>query len=222
MPNTPIASPHASAQGASGSLGAIIPRWEWRRIDRTLPLDPARLLIAPGDVKASGETYLLSTLTPHNIKVRADLLEIKRLQERAADGLERWRPTARSAFPLDAATLAELWDAWGIAAPVHLTVVGSLADLARDVVSSHAALRRVDLVKHRRRISLAGCNGELVELDIEGVRWVSVAFEDADPALVRAAVAASGLDPQTNLNYPAALKRIVGLPVVVTEAEGVR
>lgn len=224
MPNTPLAPSHAPAQGAAGPAGAVVPRWEWRRIERALPFDPALLRVASGDTKVSSETYLLSTLTPHNIKVRGALLEIKRLQERAMDGLEQWRPTARSAFPLDAATLVELWRAWGIQAPATLLAVASLADLVRDLVSTHPALRSVDLVKRRDRLSLAGCQGELVELEVSGERWVSVAFEDADPALVRAAVAAVGMDMRTNLNYPAALKRIVGLPAFVTETEeeGVR
>lgn len=222
MPNTPGTDPAPRPSGGPGPLGDIVPRWEWRCIGRSLPFDPARLSVAPGDAKMSSETYLLSTLTPHNVKVRNAMLEIKRLQERAADGLEQWRPTARAAFPLDAATLVELWDAWGIAAPADHTVFASLADLVRDVVSPHPTLRRVDLVKRRTRVSLAGCNGELVELDIAGERWVGAAFEDADPALVRGAVAALGLDVRTNLSYPAALKRIVGLPVLVApEKEGV-
>lgn len=222
MPNEPLAPLRVATPGAPGPAG-IVPRWEWRRIERALPFDPARLSITPGDAKVSGETYLLSALTPHNIKVRGAMLEIKRLQERAADGLEQWRPTARSVFPLDAATLVELWDAWGIPAPIDVPVVASLADLVRDVVSPHSALRSVDLVKRRNRITLAGCNGEIVELEISGGQWVSVAFEDADPALVRGAVAAVAMDVRTNLNYPAALKRLVGLPNrFVPDREGVR
>lgn len=222
MPNIPLASSHAAAQGAAGPAGAVVPRWEWRRIERALPFDPALLRVDSGDAKVSSETYLLSTLTPHNIKVRGAMLEIKRLQKRTVDGLEQWRPSARSAFPLDAATLVELWDAWGVQAPATRSAVVSLADLVRELVSTHPALRSVDLVKRRDRLTLAGCHGELVELDISGERWVSVAFEDADPALVRAAVAAIGMDVRTNLNYPAALKRIVGLPAFVTVEEGVR
>ena len=218
-----MAQPSQGIPTEAGSPGsqAVVPRWEWRFIGRSLPVDRARLHVTRGDAPTSRETYLLSALTPHNIKVRNAMLEIKRLEEHAADGVELWRPTARSAFPLESAAGVELWEAWGIATPAQVTAVTSLADLVRDVVSRHPALRRVDLVKRRNRLTLAGCNGEIVELEIMGEHWVSVAFEDADPALVRAAVAASGLNSQDNQNYPAALKRIVGLPVPVPAVEGV-
>jgi hypothetical protein len=219
MPDNATHDPQATAAPPA----TVVPRWEWRLIARSLPFDRARLSFAPGPPKVSSETYLLSSRSPHNIKVRGGVLEIKRLQQRATDGLEQWRPTARSTFPLDADTRVELWDAWAIAAPPGLTAVPSLPDLVREVVSPHPELRQVDLVKHRTRLSLAGCNGELVELEIAGERWISVAFEDADPALVRAAAASLGIDVRTNLNYPAALKRIVGLPPLeAPEKEGVR
>jgi hypothetical protein len=202
--------------------GPVVPRWEWRSIARTLPLDRDRLTIAPGAAMASAETYLLSTLTPHNIKVRNALLEIKRLHQRAPDGLEQWRPTARSAFPLEAAALQELCEAWGLPS-ASIPAAPSLAALLRANVTPHPALHRIDLVKRRQRVSFAGCGGELVELEIAGERWVSVAFEDADAGAVRAAVIAAGCDAHDNLSYPAALKHILGLPTAVgVESEGVR
>lgn len=200
----------------------MVPRWEWRSIAKALPLDRDWLAIAPGAVVASAETYLLSTLTPHNIKVRSAMLEIKRLHHRAPDGLEQWRPTARSAFPLEAAALRELGEAWGLP-PTSIPAAPSLAALLREYVTPHPALHRIDLVKRRQRVSFAGCGGELVELEINGAQWVSVAFEDADAAAVRAAVAAAGCDVRANLSYPAALKQILGLPIAVqAEPEGVR
>lgn len=214
-------APSVSAPAPSSS-GPVVPRWEWRSIAKTLPLDRARLTIAPGAAAASAETYLLSTLTPHNIKVRNAMLEIKRLHQRAPDGLEQWRPTARSAFPLEAAALRELCDAWGLP-PTSVPAAPSLAALLRESVTPHPALHRIDLVKRRQRLSFAGCGGELVELEIEGERWVSVAFEDADAEAVRAAVTAAGCDVRANLSYPAALKSILGLPTAVrAESEGVR
>lgn len=207
---------------APSPAGSVVPRWEWRSIAKTLPLDRDRLTIAPGAATASAETYLLSTLTPHNIKVRNAMLEIKRLHLRAPDGLEQWRPTARSAFPLDAAALQELCDAWGLP-PTSIPAAPSLAALLRESVTPHPALHRVDLVKRRQRLSFASCGGELVELEIDGQRWISVAFEDADAAAVRAAVTAAGCDVRANLSYPAALKQILGLPTAVrVESEGVR
>jgi hypothetical protein len=51
-----------------------------------------------------------------------------------------------------------------------------------------------------------------VELDIEGVHWESIAFEDAVSQHVLNALAHLGLDSRRNTSYPAALKRITGFP----------
>ncbi len=201
---------------------AVVPRWEWRAIARSLPIDVARLALEPGTPTAGSETYLLSALTPHNVKVRKQVLEIKSLERRTTDGLELWRPTAQSPFPLDDRARTALWNAWGISPqPAGATV--SLDVLLQEVVAKHDLLRRVDLIKHRTRLSLAGCAGELVDLEIGAERRVSLAFEDADPRAVRAALTAAGLEGFPNLNYPAALKEIVGLPITAFIAtEGAR
>lgn len=190
----------------------VVPRWEWRLIARSLPIDRSTLALDPGTPMSSEEIYLLSAHTPHNVKIRKQLLEIKWRERRAADGLELWRPTARSPFPLDDAAQRALWSAWGIP-PQAVGATESLDALQRIIVAAPSTLRRVDLVKRRTRLSLAGCAGELVELEIGPEHRVSLAFEDADPRAVRAAVTAAGLEGYPNLNYPAALKEIVGLPI---------
>lgn len=206
---------------STGPAPPVVPRWEWRLIARSLPIDPGRLGREAAAPTASTETYLLSAHTPHNVKIRKQLLEIKWLERRAADGLELWRPTAHSPFPLDDAARNALWSAWEIA-PQPTGATESLDALLRDVVTRHDALRRVDLVKRRTRLSLVGCAGELVELEIGPERRVSIAFEDTDPRTVRAALTAAGLEGYPNLNYPAALKDIVGLPITTAASEGVR
>ena len=200
----------------------VVPRWEWRLIASSLPIDPARRGIETEEATPSSETYLLSAHAPHNVKIRKRLLEIKQLLRRSADGLELWRPTVHSAFPLDAAARAALWSAFGIR-PQPAVATDTLDAFLRDLVASQPALRRVDLIKRRSRFSLAGCAGELVELEIGPARLVSIAFEDADPSVVRAAVTAAALEGYPSLNYPAALKNIVGLPIIsIATSEGVR
>jgi hypothetical protein len=208
------------SKSSTGPL-PVVSRWEWRLIARALPIDPARLTLE-AEAISSRETYLLSAHTPHNVKIRKQVLEIKQFERRAADGLELWRPTARSAFPLDRATRTALWSAWGIP-PQPTGSTDTLDALVREVVTPQYALRRVDLMKRRRRLTLVGCAGELVELEIGAERRKSIAFEDAHPNVVRAAVTAAGLAGQPNLNYPAALKDIVGLPIIsIAASEGVR
>ena len=205
-----IDSPMAPAAPA-GFMTPITPtppRWEARWIEERLPIDPAVLerwnAAAP---TASEESYFISFRTPHNAKVRRDLLEVKRLLQLADDGLELWIPVLKSPFPLPPDAFITLCAAWGTIPPVSLPGPLSLAALQR-YVDRDPDLRHVALNKRRRRVTHAGCQGEFTEITTAGQRWMSVAFEHEDPTLVRAALAQLGLDPRRALNYPAALRRL--------------
>ncbi len=203
------------AQPAAEDLG-VVPRWEWRTFERTFvapPAAPALDAPAPGDgVVVREETYLLSFLSPHSVKILDDRLEIKRLVQTGVAGLEQWRPVLHAPFPISAALLAAACDAWGVLPPAPDAPALSLADLLRHVVVPHRDLRIVSLVKRRIPITVAGCAGERAQITLGKHRWNTVSLEDADPARVRAALAELTLDATRNENYPRALKRILGLP----------
>jgi exopolyphosphatase/guanosine-5'-triphosphate,3'-diphosphate pyrophosphatase len=160
------------------------------------------------------ETYLLSALSPHNVKVRGNALEVKRREAVDPLGLECWRPTLRATFPLAGGALAELWDAWGIPAPSPLRTTYGFGEFVREIVAPDPALRRVDVIKRRTRLVVDGCPGEHVTLLVRDAHWESLAFEHEDPALVIGVLRRLGLDPAANTSYPAAFKRIVGLPTL--------
>ena len=199
--------PTAPAATAVVAMPAM-PRWEARWIEETLPIDPAVLArwsaAAPA---ASEESYFVSFRTPHNVKVRRGLLEVKRLLQLSDDGLELWTPVLKSPFSLPRDAFTTLCAAWGTVPPVSLPDPLSLAELQR-YVDRDPDLRHVAIIKRRRRVEHAGCPGEFTEITMAGQRWMSVAFEHEDPTLVRAALARLGLDPRRALNYPAALKRL--------------
>ena len=85
----------------------IVPRWEWRSFAHAFPrADAAIGALTPVATEDSEELYLLAP-GGDNVKVRDGLLDIKVLRETDADGLQRWEPVLKAAFPLDAAaTLA--------------------------------------------------------------------------------------------------------------------
>ncbi len=192
---------------------SVVPRWEWRTFERTFAVPSAPDAVAAGDgVVAQEETYLLSLLSPHNVKVREGRLEIKRLERVGPAGLELWRPVLNASFPIDTARLGTVCDAWGIQPPAPGVRCNSLADLLRNVVVPHHDLRIVSLVKGRMPIAVAGCHGERGQITLGKHRWHTVSLEDPDPARVRAALRELGLDASRNENYPRALKRILSLP----------
>ena len=202
-------------------VAPVVPRWEYRWMDRTLPVDPARAerwRAAP--VSVTGETYLVSFRTPHNAKIRGGELDLKRLERISEDGIERWTPVLKTTFPLDAAAFREVCGAWGVPVPGPDRAPRTLADLSR-FVDAQPDLRRVELVKRRRRVERMPCPGEFVEIAVADRHWVSLAFESEDPELVRAVLVQLGLDPRQNLNYPAALRRLFLRPrPQVQAAEG--
>jgi exopolyphosphatase/guanosine-5'-triphosphate,3'-diphosphate pyrophosphatase len=89
----------------------IVPRWEWRTFGG--PLDAVKAELRRWDHRGdseSDEQYLL-TDEGDNVKIRDELLDIKVLREVDQRGLERWEPTLKASFPLDASTLAVVFEA---------------------------------------------------------------------------------------------------------------
>lgn len=206
MAHTAVAT--LEAEGISHP--AIVPRWEWRMFTNanwasrvspfmTTPMSGARI-----------ETYLLSSVSPHTVKIRDDRLNIKRVEQRRRDGLELWQSVLTTAFPVDAATIPKACDAWGIPAPLIVSRLSSMASLLAYIVAPARCLRVVTVVKRCARLSVLECQGEFVELVVEGARWESIAFADPSPDRVSQSVAHLGWDAQSNTSYPEGLKSIVG------------
>lgn len=183
----------------------VVPRWEWRSFAPAAKAGPVEV---PSSDRT--ELYLLSLASPHNVKVRDSVLDVKRLERIDASGLEQWRPVLKAAFPLDAGVIAVICDAWGIAAPPDIAASYSLDDLISSIVAPHGALRTVTVAKQRSPIVVAECHGERAWLSIDGQPWTTLAFEDADPMRVLGALHSLGLDAAANEDYPRALKRIRG------------
>jgi hypothetical protein len=153
----------------------------------------------------------VSANSPHNVKVRGGSIEVKRLLRVSGDGLEQWAPSLRTAFPLLPAHWREILDALGLPATGREIPVSNLDALCAGLPPG-VPVRRIEVIKRRSRLALAGCPGEWVRLDIGGRRLVSLAFEDERATCVRNALAILDLDPHDNLSYPAAIKRLISMP----------
>ena len=79
-------------------------RWEWRTFGSTFGrAEAAFAALEPTGVQESDELYVLSPdPAAGTVKVRAALMDVKTLREVDADGLERWEPTMKAAFPVSA------------------------------------------------------------------------------------------------------------------------
>jgi len=192
-------------------MAAIVPRWEWRTFGEHLGAPDSRLAaLTPERVQESDELYLLAVAGDASVKIRDGLMDVKHLEHISEDGLERWRPVMKSAFPLAAADVASVLDALHTAAPSLSRSAYSLDELLEEIVQPNAHLRAVEVHKSRRHYTIGGCMTELTEMRTDSGTTRTIAVESEDPALVIAAVRDLGLGSRANVSVARGLKALVG------------
>jgi len=190
-------------------VATIIPRWEWRVFGDGFGAAEAALAAqTPETVEESDELYLLSAAAA-NVKVRADLMDIKLLREVDADGLERWEPVMKQGFPLPAAAVSRVFDALGVAPPPRTRAAGTLEQLLAELVASGGGVRAVTVHKRRVRYTLGGCAAEAADVVADGRGVRTIAIESEDASAVIAAVRGVGLDASVNTSYPRGLAALL-------------
>ncbi len=190
-------------------METIRPRWEWRTFGRRFgPAEAAFAALEPTGVQESDELYLLSA-AGDNVKVRDDLMDIKVLQETDADGLQRWTPVLKAAFPLRAADAVRVVEALRLPAVPHVREDYTLDQFLAEVVEPAGTIRVVRVHKRRVRYTVAGCTAEVSEVSSEGHSTRTIAIEDEDPAALLAAVRRVGLGGYINVDYPSGLAALL-------------
>ncbi|KQW53912.1 hypothetical protein ASC77_05890 [Nocardioides sp. Root1257] len=165
-------------------MDEVIPRWEWRCFAPDFGETGQLLADEATVVVESDEVYLLSTARDSLVKLRAGLLDVKRLRQVDDDGLQQWAPTLK--------------------API------SLAPDEVDEVAASLGVLRVDVHKTRHRSTVDGCLAELTEVRVGDLVTRSIAVESEDPALVVALRDRLGLGGRPNTSYAGGLAALVG------------
>ena len=191
-------------------MTTIIPRWEWRTFAPDLAsADAAFAALDPSATVESDETYFLSPGC-ENVKVRDELIDIKVLREVDKDGLERWEPVLKHAFPLPPEHVAT------VLSSLKLPPAEVAGDVTKDQLESLVAGRGgrvVPVHKSRVRYTIGGCMAERSELKAGGRTVTTIAVEATDAAGVVNAVASLGLPDFLNTSYPAGLVALLdGVP----------
>jgi exopolyphosphatase/guanosine-5'-triphosphate,3'-diphosphate pyrophosphatase len=187
----------------------IIPRWEWRSFGRSFGKAEALLAtMTPEGVQESDEVYLLSG-AGDNVKVRADLMDIKVLREVNADGLEQWTPVMKAGFPLPAAEVTKVFESLQLPVPALSRASYTLDAFIEAFAQPDAAIRRVNVHKRRVRYTVGGCTGELSEVVANGKPTRTIAVESTDAQAVIRAVRELGLGGYTNTSYPRGLAALI-------------
>ena len=187
----------------------ITPRWEWRSFGRGFGGAEAKLAaLTPEGVQKSDEVYLLSG-AGDNVKIRADLMDIKVLREVNADGLEQWTPVMKAGFPLPAAEVAKVFESLKLPVPALSRASYSLDEFIEAFAQPGSAIRRVNVHKRRVRYTIGGCTGELSEVLANGKSTRTIAVESPDAEAVIRAVRELGLGGYTNTSYPRGLAALI-------------
>jgi exopolyphosphatase/guanosine-5'-triphosphate,3'-diphosphate pyrophosphatase len=194
-------------------MSAIIPRWEWRTFGSTFGgAESAFAALTPSATQESDELYLL-TESGENVKVRDDLMDIKEFRETNADGLERWEPVMKTAFPLPSADAAAVVEALRLDVPELPRDAYTLEQFLDELVAPAGTVRLVRIHKLRNRYTVGGCMAELTDVVADGRPVRTIAVESEDAAAVVAAVRSLGLGDYLNTSYPKGLAALLaGVP----------
>jgi len=189
-------------------------RWEWRvfvpSVAEYVPSLTMPLNIVP---RESDELYILNASSPglENVKIRNGVLDIKRIKNVNADGLEQWEPVFKAAFPVKKDDIIKGLGPWVPRAVVLARDHYTVEQLIEEFVAPDPALRAVCVHKSRRGFVFAECLAETVELLIDDVTTQSLSLEHEDPALILAALRILGLDAHANTNYPRGIMHALGI-----------
>jgi exopolyphosphatase/guanosine-5'-triphosphate,3'-diphosphate pyrophosphatase len=189
----------------------IVPRWEWRAFGDDLGgPGNAFAALAPDRVEDSRDVYVLSRCSDASVKIRDELLDVKRRLAVADDGLERWVPVLKAPFPLSAANVATMLAELGTPTRDMERSAYGLDDLLDEIVAPNADLRVAEVSKHRAHYTTGGCMAELSEMRTDGRTTVTVAVESEDDERVRAALRALGLGGRPVVCVARGLRSLVG------------
>ncbi len=157
--------------------------------------------------------YLLTAgNTKNNIKIRDGIMDIKVL-EHEVDGLEQWNPYLVGEFPLKSDVIKTVvFPALGIVCPVMEREQYTLNQFLDEVISIDPDLSVAFVKKTRHGYMLNNCIAEIAEVLVNGALIYTLCVESEDAAQVLATKKMLGICSDVeNVNYPLALKRIMGL-----------
>jgi exopolyphosphatase / guanosine-5'-triphosphate,3'-diphosphate pyrophosphatase len=190
-------------------------RWEWRVFGaRLTPGDQVLSAMPPlGEAQETDEVYLLGD-DDMNLKIRFDLLDIKKMIEVGDEGLQLWAPVSKSEFPMASEGVQAVFDTVGVRGPEMGRDLYTMNQFLDELVAPNSDLEIVRVHKRRVRYSIDGCMSELTSLTANGIQTRTIAAESEDPAAVLAAVESLGLADHVNTSYSRGLDCLLGLTPV--------
>ena len=193
----------------------IQPRYEFRVFGNNLKKyeDKIEELSEKEMTREMDSIYLLTPWKrKNNVKIREGVMDIKVL-EQEMDGLEQWNPFLVGKFPLKADVIKSVvFPALGIESPVFERKKYTLDQFINEVVCIDPDLAVAYVWKTRHAYTVNDCITEIAEIKVNGAYIKTICVESEDPAKVLEAKKILNMgDNIENVNYPLALKRVMGL-----------
>lgn len=194
---------------------AVYPRYEFRMFGTQLEEIERKILelSAKEKTREMRSVYLLAAGNPdHNIKIREGVMDIKTL-EQTQDGLEQWSPFLVGEFPLKADVIKSVvFPALGTESPVFDREEYSLQQFIEELIAVDPDISIAYVCKKRHAFTVAKCITEVAEIKVNGATIKTICIEAEDPKkVVKAKKKLQIAKDAENVNYPLALKRIMGL-----------
>ena len=194
---------------------AIHPRFEFRIFGNHLD-EIENMITALSTKEQTREmhsVYLLAAGNPnHNIKIREGIMDIKTLEQRQ-DGLEQWSPFLVGEFPLKTDIIKSVvFPALGTESPVFDREEYNLQQFIEELITVDPDISIAYVCKKRHAFTVSKCITEVAEIKVNGATIKTICIEAEEPKKVLKAKKKLLIDKDTeNVNYPLALKRIMGL-----------
>jgi len=192
-----------------------IPKFEFRLFGRDFP-QLEKLLEEKADFVGTQEMedfYLLTAAdNKNNVKIRFGKMDMKVLQE-ITKGLEYWSPQIIGDFPLPSQVIeSTVFPAFGIQSPAFDRKEYKLKDFLNELVYNDPDLFVAHTVKMRKEYEMNDCELEITEVTINSacIKTFCIESENSDKVLETKKMFGIA-DDIKNVNYPTALKRIMGL-----------
>jgi exopolyphosphatase/guanosine-5'-triphosphate,3'-diphosphate pyrophosphatase len=192
-------------------LPGVVPRWEWRAFAESFgPVESRFDSLSPERVGESDDLYLLSPDSDASVKVRAGIMDVKRLERVDGDGLEQWMPVLKAPFPMSAADVGFVLESLRASAPQLERAAYSLDELAEALAHASPQIVFADVHKRREHYTIGGCTAERARMRTPAGATRTIAVESEDPDRVAAAVRELGFTPRRNVSVARGLKALLG------------
>jgi hypothetical protein len=193
----------------------VEPRYEFRLFGLDLEPYENKLIELSEKVQSRQmqSVYLLAAGNPNNnVKIRGKVMDIKVL-EQEYQGLEQWNPFLVGEFPLTSEVIKTVvFPALGVSPPVFAHSSYSLEEFVRELIMVDPDLSVAYVNKKRDGYDFNNCIAEIASITVNGAFIKTLCIESENPEKVLEAKRMLGIgDEEENVNYPLALKRIMGL-----------